>query len=192
MKRISLTDTAHQQVREVLQPGDIAIDATTGNGHDCLFLAGLVGETGHVFGFDIQSAALQATLAKLQEVGVSQRTTLIQASHADLDLHIPMNLQGKIKVIMFNLGYLPGGDKTIITQTESTLQALTKAGQMLADQGLLTIMAYPGHPGGALETQQVEHWCAQLNPLHFTVATLSSSTENNSAPKLITITKRPC
>lgn len=186
---MSLLKLAHQQVQNVLQTGDTAIDATVGNGHDTLFLAKQVGLTGNVYGFDIQETAINATHAKLQHNELLDRVTLIQASHADMVNHIPVSQHGKIKACMFNLGYLPKGDKSIITQTNSTLPALIAACRLLAPQGMITILAYPGHIGGDIETSEVQTWCEQLNPKQFTVNTVFSSIPNPSAPKLFIIQK---
>lgn len=189
MKRISLVNAAHDLIREVLHPGDIAIDATTGNGHDTLFLAGQVGPSGHVYGFDIQQAAIDSTRNKFH---MPNGLTLIQASHADMSERIPMQLHGKINAIMFNLGYLPGGDKSIITLTDSTLTALTIATRILADNGIITLLAYPGHQGGDMETGQVNKWCEQLDTRQFEVSTVYSTEHKNTAPRLFVIRKRRC
>ncbi len=190
MKRISLLNTAHDLIRDILRPGDIAIDATVGNGHDTLFLAEQVGQSGQVYGFDIQQAAIDSTLDKFRQNGLSDCLTLILASHADMDEKIPANLHGKISAIMFNLGYLPGGDKSIITLTDSTLIALTVAARILANNGIITLLAYPGHQGGNLETDQVKNWCEQLNTEQFEVNTIYSTEHKDSAPRLFVIRKR--
>jgi hypothetical protein len=90
---------------------------------------------------------------------------------------------------MFNLGYLPGGDKSVITLTESTLTALTIASRILARDGILTVLAYPGHPGGDSETNQVQCWCEQLNSNQFTVDTFYSTEHKDSAPRLFVLRK---
>jgi len=186
MQRISLIDIAHQHISEILISGDIAIDATLGNGHDANFLLNLVGSTGLVFGFDIQLAAIAAT----QELSSNApNLSLIHASHALMAEKVPMQYHGRIKAIMFNLGYLPGGDKSIITQTDSTLRALNAALILLADKGIMTIMAYPGHAGGDLETEQVEHWCEQLDQTYFSYQVHYSAVNSTTAPKLFILCK---
>jgi Putative rRNA methylase. len=90
---------------------------------------------------------------------------------------------------MFNLGYLPGGDKSIITLTDSTLTALTAAARLLAVNGIITLLAYPGHLGGDMETDQVEHWCKQLDSEQFAVETLYSAEPKDTAPRLFVIYK---
>ncbi len=186
MQRISLTNIAHQHIKEILKPSDVAIDATLGNGHDAVFLMHLVGASGAVFGFDIQEAAIAATQAN--SAGIAG-LTLIHASHALMAEKIPVQHHGHIKAIMFNLGYLPGGDKSIITQTDTTLCALNAAITLLAADGILTIMAYPGHAGGDLETEQIQLWCERLKPAHFSYQQLHSRLSSAIAPRLFIVRK---
>ena len=188
MQRISLVNSAHHFIKEHLQSGDIAIDATVGNGHDTLFLAHQVGPSGLVFGFDIQPAAIEATQLKFRLAGMDN-LTLIEASHATMSDQIPHPYHGKINAIMFNLGYLPGGNKTIITRSDSTLTALTNACQLLSDNGIITIMAYPGHTGGDLETDSVSTWCEHLDKQHFTSHQVPNPEDKPTAPKLFIIQK---
>ncbi len=158
----SLTDQAQQLLQAKLSPGDIAIDATAGNGHDTLFLAQQVGSSGRVFAFDIQQLAIDETRQRLEKHNMLARVDLLKESHAYLSRHIPAELHQKISLIMFNLGYLPGSDKSCITMTETTLSALTQAMQLLRPDGLLSIMLYPGHTGGDRETKAVLEWADQL------------------------------
>ncbi|MFI3187645.1 MAG: class I SAM-dependent methyltransferase [Methylococcaceae bacterium] len=189
MKRISLVNTAHDLIKAILNPGDKAIDATAGNGHDTLFLAEHISPYGHVYGFDIQQAAIETTREKFLKTHLSACLTLIHDSHANMADNIPEHDHGKIKVIMFNLGYLPGSDKSVITLTGSTLSALTVACDILACNGIITLLAYPGHPGGDQETDQVSNWCAQLDSKKFEVSTVYSTEAKDSAPRLFVIRK---
>jgi 16S rRNA C1402 N4-methylase RsmH len=191
MQRISLVNAAHTIIRDVLHSGDIAIDATVGNGHDTLFLVEQISPAGRVFGFDIQQAAIDSTSIKAGAYCrmLPECLTLIQASHADMGEKIPLQYHGKISVCMFNLGYLPGGDKSVITQTDSTITALNIASQLLSVNGIITVLAYPGHPGGSLETDQVKNWCKQLNEDQFKTSIVYSSENKESAPRLFVIRK---
>lgn len=189
MQRISLPETAHILIRTTLGVGEIAIDATVGNGHDTLFLAECVGESGHVYGFDIQAQALEVAEQRLQQAGLRSRVTWLQASHADMGRQIPERLKGKVRTIMFNLGYLPGADKSIITQSDSTLQAVNAACDLLADRGVMTIMAYPGHGGGDRETRDLEHWLTQLDFRQFSAEIILSRHHRPHAPRLFVIRK---
>lgn len=141
-----LTELAHAAVRECLRPGDIAVDATVGNGHDATFLAELVGPTGHVFGFDVQAAALARP--------VGSNVTLFLADHATMAAVLAGH-RGRVAAVMFNLGYLPGGDKAVTTRAESTVRACDGAVSLLRPGGVLTVVAYRGHPGGADECDAV-------------------------------------
>ena len=190
MKRISLAEISHNMVRDHLRSGDTAIDATLGNGHDCLFLAECVGEAGHVYGFDIQTQAIEASQHLLRQHQLESRATLIQASHADMCQFIPSSFHGQIAAIMFNLGYLPGTDKTIMTQTQTTLQAIQAACGLLATHGVMTVLAYPGHAGGDQETHALQAWLEQLDDGLFSVETFFSQHHQEHAPRLFVLRKR--
>lgn len=186
--RLSLTTQAHEIIQANLTAGDIAIDATAGNGHDTLFLAKQVGAKGKVFAFDIQQQAINETHSRLSAEGSIDNTKLFQCSHSEMDAYIPSQYHSQIKAIIFNLGYLPGSDKTITTQTDSTLLALKKSVQLLAATGLISIIAYPGHPSGAVENNHLMQWCKQLNPEQFHIKIINSS-DKITAPRLFIITK---
>ena len=102
---------------------------------------------------------------------------------------IPLHHHGKISAIMFNLGYLPGGDKSIITLTDSTVTALNSACRILSSNGIITVLAYPGHQGGGLETDEVKNWCDHLNEDQFKIGIIYSSENKASAPRLFVIHK---
>lgn len=178
MKRV--TEAAHDRVRASLRHGDRAIDATAGNGWDTQFLAESVGSCGQVWALDVQPAALEATARRLAAAGLSN-VELIQADHARMETLIPLEFHGHIQAIMFNLGYLPGGDKSVVTQTPSTITALAAAVRLLAAGGVLSVIAYPGHPGGAAEQQAVDAFLCQLTPSEFTVECPSTSSSSQPA-----------
>ncbi|MCG5515778.1 MULTISPECIES: class I SAM-dependent methyltransferase [unclassified Ectothiorhodospira] len=155
---LPLTRQAHRHLENCLTEGDQVVDATAGNGHDTLFLARQVGATGHVWAFDIQARALEATRARLEAQGLAQRVTLIHAGHQHLDHSLPDNLRGKVKAVMFNLGYLPGGDHGIVTRPQDTLAALEASLAWLHPEGVISVMMYRGHPGGQEEHATIEAW----------------------------------
>lgn len=134
------------------------IDFTMGNGHDTLYFAQYL-EQGHVYAFDIQPQAVENTRRLLKEYGVLHRATLIHDSHSNVDKYV----QGEIDAGVFNLGYLPGSDKTVTTLSHTTLIALEKAVNMLKIGGVIVVVIYPGHGEGAKEAQLVEEFCAQLD-----------------------------
>ncbi len=188
-KRISLTTQTHSIIEQIITEGDMAIDATVGNGYDTVFLAKQVGCSGKVFGFDIQQQAIESTEARLESENIRANTSLFHASHDKMSESIASKWHGKIKVIMFNLGYLPGSDKSIITETESTIAALSQSLELLAKAGILTIAAYPGHAGGDTEAQSVDCWLQQLSTEKYQLQTIYSS-EKQTAPRLYIINKR--
>lgn len=157
-----LTEIAHELIAEHVHAGDSVIDATMGNGHDTLFLAGRVGEQGHVYAFDIQQQALDMTSARLGEHGLRDRATLLHENHADMCRCLPAGLEAHVAAVVFNLGYLPGGEKSLTTRSDSTLQALDQSLELLQPGGILSVMAYVGHPGGQEENRAILEWMGAL------------------------------
>ncbi len=133
----------------VLQPGDWAIDATCGNGKDTLQL-GKFSLRG-VIGLDKQQIAIENTstlLKKYLQEDQYKKIHLFCTSH----IHFPaLAYKHPIRLIIYNLGYLPGSNKKITTITEDTLKSLKSALQLIMPGGLITICCYPGHVEGAKE-----------------------------------------
>lgn len=149
------TRVAQQMVGECLCDGDVAIDATAGNGHDTQFLAGCVGATGRVLAFDVQEAAMRSTRERLREAGLDERVEFHLASHARM---AEFAEAGSVAAVMFNLGYLPGEDHALATEAAETMRALDAAGVVLKSGAVLSVVCYPGHPQGAEEAASVERW----------------------------------
>lgn len=189
MKRISLAEAAHRVISEELGPGDIAVDATLGNGHDTLFLAECVGQYGRVYGFDVQQRALDSSRQRLQHYGLLERVTLFHASHHKMMELLPLSAHGRIKAVMFNLGYLPGADKSVITKTVTTMLAIEIACRLLTMGGVMTVMAYPGHVGGDQESRELEAWCRRLDLNGFSYELMLSAHHKLTAPRLFVIRK---
>ncbi|WP_152655004.1 class I SAM-dependent methyltransferase [Oceanobacillus sp. CFH 90083] len=177
---------AHTLLKESLQEGDVAIDGTCGNGHDTLFLSQTVGPSGKVYGFDIQEQAIQKTKAKLQENDCCN-VTLIQDSHERLHSYTEENLIGGA---IFNLGYLPKSDKSIITRPHSTIAAIEAVLSKLKGSGLLILVIYYGHPGGEEEKEAVLSYTSQLNQKEYQVLQYQFINQQNQAPFLIAIEKK--
>ncbi|EAK8872499.1 methyltransferase domain-containing protein [Listeria monocytogenes] len=177
---------AHDTLRKVVRPGDYVIDATCGNGHDTLLLAELVGINGHVLGFDIQQMAVDETKARLENAGVSSQVELVCASHA----RIPAYTSRPVRAAIFNLGYLPGGDKEITTTADSTLESIGHLMQLLEVGGVVILVIYHGHPAGKIEKDAVVTFCEAIPQQDFHVLSYQFINQKNDAPLVIIIEKR--
>ena len=189
MHSVKVTELAHRLVSCRLQAGEVAVDATAGNGHDTLLLAGIVGEGGEVFALDVQACALAATGRRLRENGLDEGVNLCQQGHEELAEVVPGCHHGRVSVVMFNLGYLPGGDKSVITREQTTLSALQQALDILKVGGLCTIVCYPGHEGGAQESVAVSRFIEGLDGAAYRVERHDSEHRVNHPPFLLAIEK---
>lgn len=185
----SILQSAHEWAAKVLTPGGTSIDATTGNGHDTLFLAKQVGPNGRVFGFDIQEQAIIQTRKRLLAENEHHQVTLFHKSHHQMQEVLPDDLAGNVQVVMFNLGYLPHGDKALITQPDTTIKAMDISLHYLAPSGLLVAALYTGHPGGQKEADHVIGWASGLSPRSFQVM-WQQIINRNQSPSLLIIEKR--
>ncbi|MEW4567137.1 class I SAM-dependent methyltransferase [Tautonia sp. JC769] len=159
-----IVELARLLVARTLSGGDFAIDATVGNGHDTLWLARQVGSTGRVLGLDVQSVALRAARRRLAEAGVTDRVLLVRAGHERIDHVLARDgSTTRPKVVMFNLGYLPGGDHFIATRPESTIVAIEATLARVVPGGLVTVVAYPGHAVGQSESNALREWIVSLS-----------------------------
>ena len=174
------TELLHTILPAQIAEGDLAIDATAGNGHDTEMLAHAVGASGKVIALDIQEVAIEVTRSRLQNEKLLDRVSLHVISHTRLaELAAPASAQA----IVFNLGYLPGADREIITRTPETLLALSAAVDLLRPGGILAVIAYPGHSSGMDEARAVEEFFNAL-PAH-RIARYSLVATKNPAPFLL-------
>lgn len=184
----SVLTMAQRWISERVERGETVIDATAGGGVDTLMLAELVGPKGCVLAFDIQQEALDKTarrLAAFDEQHKLGQVRLIKDSHANMAGYAA----SPVAAIMFNLGYFPGGDESIITETTSTLQALQQGLQLLRAGGIMTCTLYPGHAGGDVEAQAVEQWASSL-PHELAHCVLYRQPQRPNAPYLIAIERK--
>lgn len=190
---LSVLSFAHKVVSERVQLGDVAIDATIGTGTDTLFLAKTTGPKGHVYGFDIQEEALTLTRQRIDQhvQPTISPVTLLLRSHAYMKEAISTNHHGKVAAIMFNLGYLPStaSNKEIITMTDSTIDALQGGLELLRPGGIITIVLYPGHPGGDTESVAVKEWASQI-PQSLAQSIIYQQLQRSDAPFTIALEKK--
>lgn len=180
-----IAELAHHCLSPLVEEGDVAVDATAGNGRDTLYLAGLVGPGGKVFAFDVQEDALAKTARLLAEHNLSSRVTLIHDGHENLSLHLP----GMIRAVIYNLGYLPGGNTALTTMTESTVLSARKALNLLLPGGVLVMVLYPGHLEGRREKEALLNWGASLDGCDYAVVHTTIINRFSLPPELLVIQK---
>ena len=179
-------DISHELIKECICEGSIVVDATIGNGNDTLYLANLVGETGKVYGFDIQKQAIDTTYNKLLENHMNKRVTIIHDSHCQIDKYI----SEKIDCAIYNLGYLPSGDKSIITKGETTVKSLHSVINKLNIKGKIVIVSYYGHEGGKDEKNILEEYLKKIDYKEVTVCRMDYINKPNCPPVFYCIEKR--
>lgn len=185
-----ILDFAHTLCARALAPGDVAVDATIGNGHDTLALAQAVGEDGRVHGFDVQAPAFEQTRDRLRAEAVADRVALHEAGHEEMERHVPAAAHGTIGAVAFNLGYLPGSSSALTTTPETTLPALDAALGLLRPGGVITAVLYTGHEGGAAEAEAVQTWAAGLPQERAEALSYRFINQTNAPPRLIAVEKQ--
>lgn len=172
---------AQELQEEAIRPGMRVIDATMGNGHDTQWLCTLVGEGGHVYAFDVQSAAVENTRRRLEEAGLLGRATLINDGHQ----HVRRYVAEPVDAVLFNLGWLPGGDHHVTTRLETTLVAVNECLELLAPGGLMTVCAYPGHDEGTRELQALTEWASRLDSKRYSAMVRRYLNQPDSCPPVL-------
>ncbi|SHJ05342.1 tRNA (mnm(5)s(2)U34)-methyltransferase [Lutispora thermophila] len=152
-------DISHKTVKQIVVQGDIVVDATAGNGNDTAFLADLVGDEGKVYAFDIQDKAIENTRKRLTVKNLDKRVILIKDSHENMDKYVPYG----VKAVMFNLGYLPGGDHSIGTKPSSTIRAIEKSLALLNPGGIIMMAVYYGGDSGFEEKEAVMEYVKSID-----------------------------
>lgn len=184
-KVVNTLQIVKDMINEHVKEGDIVLDCTVGNGNDTISLAKLVGQTGKVYGFDIQKKAIDITLKQLTCENINNRVILIEDGHENIDLYI----QDKLDFIIYNLGYLPKGDKTIKTNKETTLISLKKSLNLLNNNGIILISCYTGHDGGLDEKNLVEQLLSNLDQKIYNVIKYEFINQKNFPPILYGVEK---
>lgn len=180
------TELAMSVTLAYVAKGDTVVDATCGSGQDTVVLARAVGETGSVYAFDIQKKALLLTEARLRSHG-HNNVHLLMKSFASMGDHIA---EGSAAAVVFNLGYLPGGDHSITTTADETLKGLECALRAIRPGGIVTVVLYDGHEAGSVEKQSVLNWAESLDSRKYHAAFVSLINQANNPPEILWITKK--
>lgn len=161
-------DLAHSYWERIVVPGDVVVDATCGNGHDTFRLCQLA-LTGQVYALDIQPKAIEKARAYLSEQLSKEQLQHLQL-HVKCHSTFPSEIEAhSVKLIVYNLGYLPGGDKAITTQLSTTLQSLKAAMNLIKAGGAISITCYPGHLEGEKEENALLDLFQTLSPQEWSV-----------------------
>lgn len=163
LERYFITQLAANYAAENVKYGDVVLDATMGNGKDTLLLSKLAGETGKTYAFDVQKLALDNTSKLIKDN--CAKATLILDSHDKIDEYIDEELS----FAMYNLGYLPGGDKAITTKKDISLLSIRKCMKMIKVGGMITVCLYPGHEKGLEEALGIESYLSGKSPKDYFV-----------------------
>lgn len=184
---VKATSFVHYVLKGKINRGDVVVDATMGNGNDTLFLAKTVGPEGTVFSFDIQQIALNRTKNRIINNKLNNHNIeLINDSHETIEDYVTDALDAA----MFNLGYLPRGDRSIITRPSSTVKSIKSVLKLLKPKGIISIIIYYGHKGGMHEKQQVLSFVEGLSNKDFVVMNCCYINQINNPPLIIFIEKK--
>ncbi len=182
-----MTGNAHQliamHIAAMQQTDLIAIDATLGNGFDLEFLNEQK-KISKIYGFDIQKESIQVCQQKMAKT--TKEVVLLHASHE----HLAAYVEEGIDIALFNLGYLPGGNKEIVTQTNNSLKAIASTITKLNTGGFLAIMTYPGHEEGLREYERIKAYLHTLHINTLSVLELSVTNVNKKCPTLFIVIKQ--
>ncbi|WP_270220443.1 tRNA (mnm(5)s(2)U34)-methyltransferase [Lactococcus lactis] len=190
-------EMAHWMLKDIIYTNDVVVDATMGNGYDTQFLAEL---GANVYAFDVQEEALNATEKRLDDAGIKNQifeknlsnlltepsVNLVLSGHEKLSEYV----KEPIKAAIFNLGYLPKTDKSVVTRADTTLTALDALTNQLVVGGRIAIMIYYGHEGGMEEKDAVIKWTSNLPQKDWEVTSYAPLNQIHTPPILVLIEKR--
>lgn len=173
-----ITEYCHRFLEMYLEPGDVCVDATAGNGNDTEFLCRLCGEEGRVYAFDIQAEAIAHTRERLEECGFTERVCLIQDGHEKMGEYV----KESVSAIVFNFGYLPGSDHTIATKPETSIQAIGEGLKLLKPDGVMSLCIYSGQDSGYEERDAILSYLKELDTKHWLVILNQFFNRKNDPP----------
>lgn len=179
---------SHELLEEVIELGDTVVDATIGNGNDTLFLAKLVGEKGLVYGFDVQEQALENTTERLEKENSFSQARLLLQGHETIETNLLPD--EKVKAAIFNLGYLPKGDKSVVTNELTTIRALEALLLRLEKSGRIVLVIYDGHDEGKIEKEEILNFVSKVEQEKFSVLNYHFINQRNNPPSLICIERK--
>lgn len=186
MKKYQITEWCHHFIREHVKQGDLCIDATAGNGNDTLLLCELVGEHGKVIAFDIQKEAVENTKKRLEEHSASKQAQVLLESHTNMSHYAEAD---SVSCIVFNFGYLPGGDHALATKKDTSIAAIYEGLRLLKKGGMMSLCIYSGGDSGFEERDAILAELKQLDPKSYLVVLSAYYNRPNNPPIPVMIIK---
>ena len=177
-EKYQITEYCHHFLRQYIREGDICVDATAGNGGDTEFLCRLAGKRGKVYAFDVQEQAVRITAERLERAGLRGQAELICAGHERMKEFV----KEQAAAVVFNLGYLPGGDHAVATKADTTLRAAEQALELLKPGGILSLCIYTGGDTGYEERDALLSWLKELDARRWLVIVNSFYNRKNDPP----------
>lgn len=186
MNSYQITEWCHHFIRLQARPGDFCIDATAGNGHDTLLLSQLAGPTGRVLAFDIQQSALDSAQETLKTHQAPNNVSFILDSHSHMNNYASA---ATASCIVFNFGYLPSGDHSLSTRSETSIPAITQGLELLKKDGLMSLCIYSGGDSGFEERDALLSYLKTLDSRKYLVILSSYYNRPNNPPIPVLIRK---
>ncbi len=177
-EKYQITEYCHHFLREYIHEGDCCIDATCGKGGDTEFLCRGAGKSGRVYGFDIQKDAVELTRIRLEQSGCAKQAVLICGSHVNMADYV----KEQAAVIMFNFGYLPGGDHSVATQPQTSVKAVQEGLKLLKTGGVMSLCIYSGGDTGYEEKEALLAYLKGLDAKHWLVIIHTYYNRKNDPP----------
>lgn len=169
----------HALLNRYLSPEMIVCDMTCGNGWDSQYILQKI-DGGFLYAFDIQERACRNTKTRLSGF---QNFQVIQDSHQNVQKYC-----SKCDLAIYNLGYLPHGDKNITTNYHEVIHSLQELMAMHTRYIFLTV--YVGHTAGKEEKVFVEKFLRQVDQQEYNIIKYEFINQKNEAPYVISLEYR--
>lgn len=160
----------------------VGVDMTVGNGNDIYNMATIVGSNSILYGFDINPMAILNTKKRLKNIE-KIKINIVQDSHENILEFVSED----IDLAIYNLGYLPSGDKSITTNYLTVIKSIDIVLSKLKINGIVLITFYPGHKNWKLESIKVEQFLSKINQKNFNVLKYNFLNQVNKSPYVIVI-----
>lgn len=172
---------SHYLIENRVENNIRACDMTAGNGKDSKFILDKKNPK-ILYAFDIQKLS-QERCQKL--IGQRENFKFILDNHKNIEKYI----EEKIDLFIYNLGFLPKGDKSITTNYKSVIKSIESVLNLLNENGLILITFYPGHEAGKNEAFYVGNFLKNLDQKKFQLIKYDFFNQINNPPFLISIRK---